>query len=65
MTIKPRRVTVVFTRAEWDALCCCADNGWGNGDFADWLHDKRRADACVRALTKLKAAGFQQKEQAS
>lgn len=49
-------VVIVLTRYEARQLQACIGNGWGDGDFGEWLGSKRRADACGRAMEKFDAA---------
>jgi len=55
------RVTVTLTLFEAKMLDLVAGNGWGDGDFADWLGDRRKAAACVRAMEKLSHAIYGRK----
>ncbi len=48
-----RLVVVKLTPNEADMLSSVAGNGWGDGDFAEWLGSKWKAAACRRAMRKL------------
>ena len=51
-----RLVSLRLTPLEADMLKSVTGNGWGDGDFADWLNDKAQIAACKRAMLKLDAA---------
>lgn len=51
-----RRVLLNLTRLEARMLSLVVGNGWGDGDFAEWLGNGRDAAACRRAMDKLDAA---------
>lgn len=42
-----------MTKLELRMLRSVAGNGWGDGDFAQWLGNKKEANACRRILSKL------------
>ncbi len=50
-----KTITIKLTLAEAKSLSSVADNGWGTGDFADFLN-KREVKACQSAMQKLTAA---------
>jgi hypothetical protein len=59
MAVDRKVVVLKLTRAEARALAQVAGNGWGDGDFAEYLGDNKRAIAATkRALTKLDRAAF-------
>ncbi len=51
-----RRILLNLTMAEAQMLRLVIGNGWGDGDFAEWLGSKRDASTCRRAMDKLDAA---------
>ena len=51
-----RQVVVNLTQAEARALSLVAGNGWDSGLFVEYLGDKRKADATIRAMEKLDKA---------
>jgi hypothetical protein len=51
-----KHVTLTLTLKEAVMLSSVAGNGWGNGDFGDWLGDGRKTAACLRAMEKLNDA---------
>lgn len=67
---KREKVVVRLTPLEADMLSSVADNGWGDGDFADWLcgtdghgaKARSRVKACERAMEKLDQARQAQRE---
>jgi len=44
---------VRLTLAELQALDSCLGNGWGEGDFAEWLNDPKAEAALKRGWNKL------------
>lgn len=52
------KVIVELTEIEAKTLSMVSNNGWGDGDFADWL-SKEESKACIRAMDKLDAACIQ------
>ncbi len=51
-----KKVVVELTQCEAEALSLVATNGWGDGDFAEWISDRTQSRACIRAMHKLDAA---------
>ncbi len=51
-------VVLRLTIREAIALDLVVINGWGDGDFAEWLEagDPKDVDACKKAMKKLKEA---------
>lgn len=57
---KPRKVVIELTELEARMLRLVVGNGWGDGDFAEWIGDAQRTRACQRAMAKLNKAVEQQ-----
>jgi hypothetical protein len=55
-SLKGRTVLVILTPEEASALHGVVGNGWGDGDYEDWLGGPARAKTCVRAMEKLEKA---------
>lgn len=51
-----RVVSLRLTLDEAHALNLVILNGWGDGDFAGWLSDRKQIAACKRAMERLDAA---------
>ena len=55
-TMTQKHVILKMTRFEATMLRLVVGNGWGDGDFAEWLGNKKYADGCRRSMDKLDAA---------
>jgi len=51
--MKTCTITLKLTPLEARMLALVAGNGWGDGDFRDWINNKAHERACKRALDKL------------
>jgi hypothetical protein len=60
-----KKVRIELTQLEAESLYSVADNGWGDGDFAEWLDNRHHSDACLRAMEKLRDATFPKPQQHS
>ena len=57
LELRPGRdVVLVLSRAEAVQLASVVGQGWGDGDHAGWLGNRRHVAACQRAMDKLRQA---------
>ena len=54
--VKNPTVILRLTLPQAQALSCVIDQGWADGDHAEWLGNKRAEKICVRAIDKLTTA---------
>ena len=52
------KVVLELTKKEARALVGVVGNGWGDGDYSDYLNDSHESMACKRAMEKLNAAAY-------
>jgi len=48
-----RTVTLNLTLEQAEQLLQVVSQGWGDGDHAEYLGDKRKANCCAAAMNKL------------
>lgn len=51
-----KNITVTLTQDELSQILACLGNGWGDGDWAEWLSDETKTAALLAGWDKLERA---------